>query len=730
MRRSFLGRSKQVESKRKREGLRRPVNLREAVVLLIKAGVFAGLVLFTVFLALVIFLPLPEARIPQATTIYDVKGRQVSSLFVENRIVVPSADIPKSLKEAVVAVEDMRFYSHHGFDLEAIGRALLRNIKAGEVREGGSTISKQLAKNLFLSHERTLQRKFIELVYTLKLEMRYTKDEILAGYINQIYWGHGTWGCEVASKTYFGKSVKDLDLAECALLAGIIRSPEYYSPYHDMEAALSRRATTLALMVDQGYISDEERTAANAKPVELPGLPKSVASYFVSYVIADIGTRHPEVARSIYRGGYQVYTTLDLDMQEAAEEAFARSMPEGQKDSQGITQPQGALVAIEPETGHIKAMVGGRSWNETQLNRAYQVKRQPGSAFKIILYTAAVDQKHPVTETKVCEPVDYAGASTGQRYKPVDYGRTPYHYAPLTMRTAVAISDNVIATRWAQEIGPARVVEYAERMGIKSYLEPSIPLALGASEVTPLEMTVAAATLAAGGIRPDPLAVLKLVDPSGRVIEENRVRRTPVLDAGTAYVVTSLLRSVFAPSGTAAGLEAYLGTRPVAGKTGTTDDELEGWFVGYTRDLACAVYVGWDHRERSLPGTGAAVAGPVWGDFMGKAHKGLPVRDWTVPSNVTWAAVCSDTGLLAGPMCFRQHYEVFLKDALPPVDTTNHYIDPSWWRGLLFPDTLGEPQRDYALDDSVRDVEVPVVYPVEAPHPRSAALPNPFAPPP
>jgi 1A family penicillin-binding protein len=708
------------------------LTLRSGIIFALKSLVLAGLLFVTVFLALVIFLPLPAAPVPQATEVYDIKGRPISSLFVENRTVVPSSDIPELLKKAVVAVEDKRFYSHHGFDIEAIGRAVVRNLKAREILEGGSTISQQLAKNLFLTHERTVQRKIIELVYTLKLEMRYTKDEILTAYLNEIYWGHGSWGCETASRAYFGRSAKELNLAEAALMAGIIRSPEYYSPYHNMERAVERRALTLALMREQGYITPEEEAEANEEPVKLPGLPQSVAPYFVSYVVSDIGTRHPEVAKDIYRGGYRVYTTLDLDMQKAAEEAFRNYMPKGEKDSQGITQPQGALVAIEPATGYIKALVGGRNWEETKLNRAYQVKRQPGSAFKIFLYTAAVDMKHPVTETKVCGPIEYQGAAPGEKYRPVDYGRNPYHYAPLTMRTAVAISDNVVATRWAQEVGPSTIASYAAKMGVKSRLEPTIPLALGVSEVTPLEMTVAAATLAAGGVRPEPLLVLKLVDPSGVVIEDNTIRRTPVLDEGTAYIVTSLLRSVFAPQGTASGLEAFLGNRPVAGKTGTTDDELEAWFVGYTKDLACSVYVGWDNREKSLTGTGAAVAGPVWAAFMGAAHRNIPVSDWALPENVIWAPVCSETGLLAGPTCYRRHYEVFRKDALPPVDTTNHFRIPGWLRGILFPEFLlpgGSPGSTQGPEEEHEERgRAPVVYPVEAPVPDSPAGAGPFGP--
>lgn len=706
----------------------RRMRSKDAALLILKAGVLAGLVLTLIFLSLVIFLPLPVNKVPQSTQVLDVKGRPISSVFVEDRIVVPGSDMPEHLRKAVVAVEDKRFYTHHGFDPEAFARAVIRDIRARAYVEGGSTLTQQLAKNLFLTQEKTLTRKFVELAYTLKMEMRYTKDEILTMYVNQIYWGHGTWGCEVASRTYFGKPAKELTLSQCALLAGLIRSPEYYSPYADKARAVTRRDLVLDLMTEQGYITADQRDAAKAEPVTVTGLPKSVAPYFVSYVIQQVRERHPDIGQQIARGGYQIYTTLDLDMQKAAEEAFAACIPPGAKDAQGITQPQGALVAIEPATGHVKAMVGGRDWEETQLNRAYQVRRQPGSAFKIFLYAAVLDTRHPVTELKVCEPVTYGGATAGENYRPVDYGSRPYHYYPLNIRQAVTVSDNVVATKWAQEVGPATIVDYARRMGIKSPLQADIPLALGASDVVPLDMAVAAATLSAGGIRPEPVSILRLVDARGLVIEENRVKRTTALDGGTAYVLTSCLRSVLSPYGTGAGLKAWLGDRPAAGKTGTTDDELEAWFVGYTRELACAVYVGWDHREKSLPGTGGAVAGPIWADFMGTALQDAPMKEWTVPSNVTWAEVCDETNLLAGPGCLSRHYEVFLRDVLPPADTGQAWQHGAptgdLLRGLVLPETVspgtpgtsGTPGTVYsenAPPGSVA-VKVPIIVPEEA----------------
>lgn len=678
---------------------------RTVATFLVKATIISGLLFTAVFFALFLFLPLPEIQVPQATRVYDAKGRLVSSLFVQNRIIVPSSEIPDSLKQAVIAVEDKRFYSHHGIDLESLGRALLRNLKARRVVEGGSTITQQLAKNLFLSDERTLKRKLLEAVYTLKLEMRYTKEEILTMYLNQIYLGHGSYGCEVASRLYFGKSVKELTLSESATLAGIIASPENYSPYHNMDLAIEKRNMVLDLMTQQGYITPRERDEAKAQKIRLAGLPKSQAPYFVDYVISQIKERHPEIASQIYRGGFQIYTTLDLDIQRAAEEAFKRYIPEGTKDARGITQPQGALVAIEPSTGYIKALVGGRDWAETQLNRAYQVRRQPGSAFKIFLYTAVIDLGHQVTETRMCEPVEYQGKTAADTYRPTDFGRRPYHYAPLNVRQAVAISDNVVATRWASEIGPSKIVEYARKMGIKSPLEASIPLALGTSEVTPLEMAVGAATLAAQGVRPEPIAILKVIDARGNVIEENSVKRTQVLDPGTCYIVTSLLRSVLGPGGTGEGLAGFLAGRPAAGKTGTTDDLKEAWFVGYTRELACAVYVGWDNREKSLQGTGGTVAGPIWAKFMAEALKNEPFKDWPLPSNVAWVEVCDESGYLAGPTCFKRHLEVVKKGASLPVCNINHLFE------FLFPG-----KKTSGLEGEGPDAaDVPNIMPREAP---------------
>ncbi|NLC15067.1 MAG: PBP1A family penicillin-binding protein [Firmicutes bacterium] len=723
------GKSKQEDKSRpvdtvKPEGGAKPTGasksgapcLKPALLSVLKASVAAGL-LFVLFMgALFVLLPLPEPSIPEATRIYDVDGKLVSSLFVENRVVVPYDEIPESLKNAVVAVEDKRFFSHKGIDLNSIARALLRNFRAGEVVEGGSTITQQLAKNLFLTHERTLKRKILEAVYTIKLEQRYTKEEILEMYLNIIYLGHGRYGCETASRLYFGKSVKDLTLAESAMLAGIIKGPEIYSPYHDMELAQLRKAIVLDLMVEQGMIDEATADQAKQEEIELAGIPKGSAAYFVDFVVAQIRDWNPHVASDIYRGGYEVYTTLDLDMQAAAEEAFSRYMPEGSQDSEGITQPQGALVAVEPHTGHIKALIGGRSYSETQLNRAYQVRRQPGSAFKIFLYAAVLDSGYPINQAQVCAPVEFPGKSSGDVYKPRDFGWQAYHYAPLDIRQAVAISDNVVAAKWASEIGPGTIVQYARKLGVESPLEPNIPLALGASEVTPLEMAAACAALAAQGTYAKPIAILKLVDSSGKVLLENQVETRQALNPDTAYMLTSVLRSVFSPGGTGSGLEGFLGNRPVAGKSGTTDDHLETWFVGYTRELACAVYVGWDNREESLSGTGSSVAGPIWASFMGKALAGRPARGWDMPDNLYWGRVCDKTGQRANITCFDWHYELFRQGSTAPTCPTNHVFEYLFGRNGRNLDGQAEDSEDHAAN------RVPYFIPKDAPAKPSATF--------
>ncbi len=639
----------------------------------------AGLVLLLSFLAgvgglvlLVMAVPLPDPDVPAATQVLDSQGRLVGELFIERRTPLELEDFPRHLLDAVVAIEDERFYRHPGLDPVAVARAFVANLRAGRVVEGGSTISMQLVKNLYLTPERTYVRKAMEALLTLKLERKYSKEEILGLYLNQIYLGHGAFGMEAAARLYFGKSARRLDLAESALLAGIIRSPENLSPYNHPERARQRQRLVLARMAALGMISAEEAAAAAEQELRLAGIPADrAAPYFISHVLATIRRDFPALAPEIFRGGFTIRTTLDLDMQQAAEAAVARRLLPGKPDQQGVLQPQVALVALDPANGHIRAMIGGRDYQETQLNRATQAQRQPGSAFKFFVYTAVVAQGYPATSFQTCEPVSFPGASPGAAYTPRDFGGT-YHHRPMSVREAITVSDNVVAVRWTHLLGPHVVTEYARSMGIESPLHTNLSLALGTAEVTPLEMTAAVAVLANGGVRHQPVAVLDIRDARGNVIARSEPVARSVLDPRVAYVVTDLFRSTLWPGGTGAHLRATL-AREAAAKTGTTADLKDAWFTGYTPDLVATVWVGWDHREESLPGTGGRVAGPIWAEFMRNALAGVPDRPFPRPPGVIELEVCAATGLLPNWSCPVRR-EVFVQGTEPRVrDRTWHW---------------------------------------------------------
>jgi membrane carboxypeptidase/penicillin-binding protein len=366
-------------------------------------------------------------------------------------------------------------------------------------------------------------------------------------------------------------------------------------------------------------------------------------------MLAEIAIRHPDIAAGIYHTGHHIYTSLDLNMQRAANAAMASQLTRGEKDANGVTQPQAALVAVDPQTGFILAMVGGRSYRETQLNRTAQAHRQPGSAFKPFLYAALLDRGYTVVSQMTCEPVSFPAGPGQPRYEPKDYGTDPYHGRAMTMREAVKISDNVVAVRWANEIGPAAMITYARRLGVLSPLHPYLPIALGSFEVYPLEMAIGYAPFANGGFRVNPFAVRKIVAPDGTVIEENVPRATEALDPRVAYLVTSLLRTVMGPGGTGGHLGWTL-NRPSAGKTGTTSDSRDAWFVGYIPEVVCAVYVGYDDPQ-PLWGPGGRLAGPIWAEFIRQAMAGQPPTAFPRPPGIVDTRVCTQTYLVANPTC-------------------------------------------------------------------------------
>lgn len=640
-------------------------------MLALRAGLLLAATGVVAFFFLMQVLPLPEPPVLAASTVYGRNDEVIARLYVEDRIPVKLGEVPSYLPQAMVAIEDYRFYRHAGVDFLGIGRAAFRNLLALRTVEGASTITQQVARTLYLSQIRTYTRKIQEAILALKLEKLYDKQQILEMYINQIYLGHGSYGVEVASRVYFGKSSRELTLAESATLAAVARSPENYSPFRNPESTLRRRSFVLTRMVDLGYITADDAEKARAEPLRLAELQPRIpeAPYFIDYVLAEISARYPDIAADVYQTGHQIYTSLDLSMQRAANTAMATQLTRGEKDSAGVTQPQAALVAVDPQTGYILAMVGGRSYRETQLNRAAQAHRQPGSAFKPFLYAALLDRGYTVVSQIACEYVSFPAGPGQPRYEPKDYGSVPYHGRLMTMREAVKISDNVAAVRWCNEIGPSTMVSYARMLGIHSPLLPYLPIALGSFEVYPLEMAVAYAPLANGGFRVQSLAVRKIVAPDGRVIEENAPQATEALDPRVAYLVTSMLSTVMGPGGTGGHLGWTL-NRPSAGKTGTTSDNKDAWFIGYIPEAVCAVYVGYDD-PRALWAPGGRLAGPIWAEFIRLAMAGQPATAFPRPPGIVDVTVCTQTLQAANPTC-PTAVEVFIEGTQPTA------ICPLW----------------------------------------------------
>ena len=610
---------------------------------------------------------LPKPQVPQTTVLLDSEGREIDSLYKENRIVVSGAKIPDTLRKAVVSIEDERFYSHFGIDPIGIVRALYKDILAGKIVEGGSTLTQQLAKNLYLTQKKTLARKAKEAFLTLQLERTYTKDEILDMYLNQIYFGQGAYGVEVASRRYFDKGVSELKLWESAMLAALPRAPSYYDPYKRPNVVKKRRDLVLSKMAKLGDISEEDMILAQKQPLELAPMNKpQQAPYFIKEVIQILKEKFPE--EFIYQGGLKIYTSLDLEMQHAAEKAMEEVL--GGQDP----ELEAALVAMDVETGYIKALVGGRDYRKSQFNRAIN-PRQPGSAMKPFLYAAAIAKGYTEASLIKCEPVEYQlpGEET---YKPGDYGDTPYHYRNFTLKEALKISDNVVAVRLNSILGPESMAETANSMGIDTNLPPYLSLPLGTIEVSPLEIATAYSTLANQGLRIKPIYITKVVDRNGQVLLENNPEQEIVMDKSTAYILTDMMESVLKPGGTGSNLRQYL-NRPAAGKTGTTNEFREAWFAGFTPEISAAVYVGFDDRRPVwLPG--GSIAGPIWAQFLAEALKDTAKTEFTEPDNMVEVSICLDTGLRATANCPRVMEMSFIEGTEPTEWDTSHNPELNW----------------------------------------------------
>jgi penicillin-binding protein 1A len=525
------------------------------------------------------------------------------------------------------------------------------------VVEGGSSITQQLAKQLFLTSERTLRRKIKELILTLQIERKYSKDEILEMYFNQIYFGHRAYGIESAAQVYFGKTTQELTLAECALLAGLPKAPNRYSPFKNPKRAKRRQILVAERLWRNKFITFEELEEIKNAPLALhPAGPKyQLGGYFIEYVRQYLEKKYDP--NLIYGGGLRVYTTLNCHLQMAAEEAVRRKIDELKKE--GL---QGSLIAISPKTGHIKAMVGGyRFSSEDQFNRATQARRQPGSSFKLFTYLAALDHGFTPASIIFDSPVIFE-KEDGEHWIPRNYEEEKFA-GPVTLRQALARSINVVAVKLLDRVGITKAIDYARKMGIKSYLGADLSLTLGAYEVTNLEMTSAYATLVNQGIYVSPLAIIRVEDRTGQILENNFPEEKVALSPQTAYLMISLLESAV-KEGTC--WYARRLRRPVAAKTGTTNDFTDAWFFGLTPQLVAGVWIGFDQKKTlGEKMAGGVVAAPVWTWFMKKALENEPILDFPAPEGIISVKVDEKTGLLATPQCQQVIIEIFKRGTEP-----------------------------------------------------------------
>ena len=590
----------------------------------------------------------------QGTKIYDDNDEPMTELHVERRILVPLAQIPQSLRDAILATEDRRFYSHWGIDPIGVARAVIQNYRRGRIVEGGSTITQQLTKVLFLTPDKSLERKLKEAVLALELERRYSKDRILEMYLNQVYFGHGSYGVEAAARTFFGKPVSELTVKESALIAGLPRAPSNYSPFDRADAAKRRREVVLRRMVDFGVLKDEEskRLAKTDLGLIPPERRRTTGQYFVDYVQQSLEAKYgPDL---VLKGGLNVYTTLSPTMQLAAEQ----SLRDGLKALQGRSaqarpgeSPEGAVITVEPQTGYVKAMVGGSDFLRSEFNRAVQAKRQPGSAFKPFIYIAALEAGFTPASQIEDSPVSYTVGGSQPVWKPENYDRK--FRGSTTLQQAIEESVNVVTIKLQERIGLAKTIQVARRLGIASPLDVNLSLALGTSDLSLLELTSAYGVLANQGVWMPPVTIRYVTDAQGKLLEEHVPEGREAIAPETAYVITHMLRGVV-ERGTGQAAKA-LG-RPIAAKTGTTNDYSNAWFIGFTPRLATGVWVGYD-RPRSLgkDETGSRVAVPIWVSYMGRVLGDSPKEDFPVPDRVVSLLIDEDPSgecLRPVPMAF------------------------------------------------------------------------------
>jgi len=730
------------------------------------------------------------------TTVYSDDNRKIAEFYKERRIVAPLSETPDMLIEAFIAAEDSRFYKHEGIDFLSIVRAFFKNLEAGTIVQGGSTITQQVTKSFFLTPERSYVRKLKEAILAYRIDKAFSKEEILFLYLNQIYLGHGAHGVEAASENYFGKSAKDLNLAECAVLAGLPQAPSRYSPFRFPERAKQRQIYVLNRMVDEGYITNIQATEAINTKLDIQPRRNwyiEKVPFYTEHIRRYVEKKYgPD---TLYREGLKIYTCVNIEMQKAAREEIEKGLKALDKrqgyrgplqhlqqeeieafskelqaefdenpfekgntvegvvikvdnkndkvtvrmgNAQGIIEitdmgwarkpnpevpfredavkhpdrvlktgdvilikikdkkedkelwglaleqipkAEAALLCIEAETGHVKVMIGGRDARETQFNRAIQSRRQPGSAFKPIIYSAAIDMGYTPATMIIDSPIVFKDEEQDSKWKPRNYGEK--FYGPTLFRTALAKSRNVITIKIMHDIGIDYTIDYARKLGITSHFNRDLSIALGSSGVSLLELVNAYSVFNNSGYLIEPVFITKIIDRDGNVLEEFIPTREKAIEKTTAYIMTHLLEGVV-QNGT--GWRAKALGRPTAGKTGTTNDLFDAWFMGYTPRYISGVWVGFD-EESSLGEheTGSKAACPIWLGFMKRILAKKPVRIFQVPEGVVFSQIDAETGLLPIPESEETIFECFKEGTVPTEYTPK-------------PDSITEPEQFYKMD--------------------------------
>jgi len=604
-----------------------------------------------------------------------IEPELITSIYddvMEDRLPIPLKTAPKVLTDAIIATEDRSFYRHEGISLRGILRAAIHDVRTGTRAAGGSTLTQQLVKNLYLNPERTFRRKALEAVMAVLLEARYTKSDILEAYLNEIYLGQNgsvqVVGVEQASQIYFGKRASGLKLTEAATIAGMIRSPNVLSPLKYPERARARRDVVLSLMQEQKLITEAEFEEAVASPLVVNRFPKSLrtAPFFIDYVLKQLRETYPET--QLKTEGLRIFTTLDTMMQRSAEQALNSGTASLAKKYSWIrkspTPLEGVVVTLQPGTGYVKALVGGRSYSKSQFNRAFQARRQPGSLFKPFVYVAAMDPargENALTASSILDDSPITVQSGSSVWRPQNYDNR--FHGSLTVRRSLAMSYNIPAVRAAINAGVPNVIKLASRIGVQSKLEPYPSISLGSFEVTPLEIAYAYSVFANEGVKAEPISILAVATREGKLLERREVQMKRVAPANVCYVMNDILKDVIT-YGTAAKLGSTGFTRPFAGKTGTTNNYRDAWFVGYSPRVVTLVWVGFDDGH-SVRLSGGDAALPIWALHMNRIVGMIPNTDFKRPDDVTERSIDPLSGRLATSWCPSARQELFARGTEP-----------------------------------------------------------------